>query len=527
MRGELGDARLCQPYYRPVAKKRLQSPVIVDGDIREEKVAELLALEAEYPELDFKRMIDLGSPGGPVELAKDIGAMQVLGGYILVGADDRGRIADDMDQVDLRPFDQASLQQKMLKYLPHPGGCAFFRITGAYAKDDGTVKTVFEEGEVFWRDGTSSTRMNQEGLEEVIERRVERAKDDWMAEQQEIRRREREDLESARQGRELGEGPLGSVDLDLPARELSLTALDLIRRDDEIALQHLINDAVRRAQTIIDQEGDVESNLADVLDKLICLAATLLEYDQEPWFDKVIAILVQIYGMKVTTDQVRMYGYSGNIPSTEIPPRVWLAILERVFALGGLAVRLEKWTAIKKLTLQLPDVIAANDYDQNWLRHGLTMASRARQFEREAEQLSLLSLAKTKAADLECLRSDGVGPEDDVLLTSIAQFDLLSNVTAIDAAVDLDAGRVFYPNFARVYQERVQPIANRLVSDPTLRAAIFRHDDDRLATALNEIGEIAKSEGWRYDGFHGWDGTPVGEFIAEHLPRDDVPYRSN
>ena len=538
------------PYDRPVPNRILQSPVILDGDISEEKIADLLGLEAEHPELDFKRSIDISSSHGAVELAKDLGAMQVLGGYILLGADDRGQLTGDMDEVDLRPFDQASLQTKMLKYLPrpldlrtntveranpgedekhkviaifvgpHPGGCAFFEVHGTYEKSDGTTKKVFMAGDVFWRDGTSSTRMNQAGLEEVIEQRVERAKDEWMAEQQEIRRRERQDLQAAREGRELGEGPLGSVSLDLPTKELSLTVLDLIRRNDAIALRHLLNDSLRRARAILDQEGDIEANLSDLLSKLVCLAAALLEHDQETWFREVLAILVQIYGMPVTEDQVRSFGYSTEISPEEVAPRVWLAVIERVFGLGGLAVRLKKWAAVRQLTLQLPDVVEAVGYDRNWLRHALTMASRARHFEREDQQLSLLTLARNRAVELECLRSDGIAEDDDELLTSIAEFDFLSNVAAIDVSIGMKPGRAYYPNFARFYQERIQGAANRLVSNQAMKTALWSRSNDQLAVALMEIGERAHSEGWRYDGFDSWGETPVGKFIAQHHPGD-------
>jgi hypothetical protein len=532
-------------------RRLLQSPVVVDGQVTEEKVAELLALETEYPELDFKRVIDLSAAAGSIEIAKDVAAMQILGGYILGGVDDRGRVTGEMDDADLRLFDQASLQQKMLRYMdrpldvrsnvveranpgeegkhrvivifvgPNPAGCAFFSCEGTYEKPDGNTKTVFQKGDVFWRDGTRSTRLDQEGFEEIIERRIQRSKREWIAEQQEIRQQEREDRVSAQQGRQMAEGPLGSLNLDLPPRDLGLTALDLIRQDDPIALRHLLNEALARARAILDR-GDVEGSLSELLDKLICLAAVLLEYDQDAWFDQVVDVLVEIYGMPVTEDQVRSFGYSSSISSDEIAPQVWLAILERIFALGGFAVRRKKWRAIRELTVRLPDVIKAVGYDRNWLRHGLTMASRAQHFEREDQTLSLLTLARNRAAELDCLRLDRANPDDDALLTSIVEFDFLSNVSAIDGSFGLKAGRVYYPNFARFYQDRVQGIANRLVTDPGLRAAIFTHSDADLAAALSDIGKKAESEGWRFDGFDGWEDTPVEGFIEAHGKSSDL-----
>ena len=63
------------------------SPVVVDGVVSDEKLSELLALQTEYPELDLKATIDLTSTRDVVELAKDVGAMQVGGGYIVIGVD--------------------------------------------------------------------------------------------------------------------------------------------------------------------------------------------------------------------------------------------------------------------------------------------------------------------------------------------------------------------------------------------------------------------------------------------------------
>src|SRR4051794_34854076 len=98
----------------------MRSPVVVDGIVSEEKFAELLALQAEYPELDHKETIDLSTTAGVVELAKDIGAMRVGGGYIVGAADGNGRLTGLRDGADPRPFDEANLKPKLLRYLSEP-----------------------------------------------------------------------------------------------------------------------------------------------------------------------------------------------------------------------------------------------------------------------------------------------------------------------------------------------------------------------------------------------------------------------
>jgi hypothetical protein len=525
-----------------VAINALRSPVVVDGVLSDEKLAELLAFQTEYPELDYKTTIDLGSTAGKVELAKDVGAMQVRGGYIIGGVDNGGALTGQLDGVDPRPFDEANLVPALLRWLPeplelrtrvaerdghvvaviyigrHPSGCAFFRADGTYMRSGREIVT-FRAGDVFWRDGTRSVRLTQQGLEEVIDRRIADAKSHWLEEQRELRRRERADLEAAYEGRQLTEAPLGSVSLDLESGALPLAALELLRRGDTIALLHLLNDAAGRARHLIERD-EIESGLGDLLDKLVCLAATFLEYEQGQWLDRVVATLTRIYSMPIGEGDVERFGYSSRIASSEKAPRVWLLVIERVFGLGALAVRRANWTAVRSLTLQRPERLT--DYDANWLRHALTMASRAQHLREprsdgETLEVSLLSLARNDVVRLNCLRADGLTPDDDQITTSLAQFDVLSNVVAIDGAADTH-GRVFYSNFARFRQSRVQPAVDRLLADPDMRRTLFTGSDEDLAVALAAIGERAQKEGWRFDGFEGWDQTPVGDFIVQHLP---------
>jgi hypothetical protein len=529
-----------------VSTDPLASPVVVDGVVSDEKLSELLALQAEYPELDYKATIDLSTTAGLVELAKDVGAMRVRGGYLLGGVDSQGKLTGLLDGADPRPFDEANLVPKLLRYLstplelrtnvierdghkvlvicalPSPLGCTFCCADGMYTKDDKEV-VVFRKGDVFWRDGTRSVRITQEGLEDVIRRRISTEKEAWIREQQEIRRRERAELEEAYGTRRLGEGPLGAVNLDLDTRELNLAALDLIRRDDTVALRHLLHDSLARARALVERD-DVEDGIAELLDKLTCLAATFMAYGQQHWFEQLVALLVQIYSIPLAKGDARRFGYSAQIPTDETAPRVWLVVIERVYALGALAARLQDWESVRALTLQLPEPLIEDGYEANWLRHALTMASRAQQFEQrgDGQQVSLLSLARAVMGRLECLRPDGLSSEDDALLTSLAQFDVLSNVVAVGDAKTVE-GRVFYSNFARFRQARMQRIVERLISDPQMRKTLFPMDDADLAIALNEIGRRARQEGVRYDGFQGWEGTAVDDFIRAHLPEPPSP----
>jgi hypothetical protein len=520
-------------------------------------------LGAEYPELDFKSNIDPREKMGEVRLAKHVGAMRVHGGYIVLGVDDRGNSTGAMDDIDPRTFDEANLAPKLLRYLedvgvrvqafelggrrifllcvlPSPTGCTFFKADGKYLRD-GKEVVVFREGDVFWRDGTRSVRIRKAGFEKLIETRVQGAKDQWLREQHQIRRREVEldeidgpkvvgSSEDEVTEAERGDGrpPLEGLTLDREPSDLGRLVLELARDGDEVGFVYLMNQAVGRAQAVTEAE-DLDSGLADLLDRLTCMAAVLLTHNQNEWFDRVIDAFVRIYASGFADGDARRFGYSTHIAPEEVGPRVWLAVIERIFALGGLAVRQEEWDAVRTLTLQLPKPLEEDGYDKNWLRHALTMAARADHLREERDdgrkvELSLLSLARVVTARLDCLRPDGIRSDGDAIFTDLAQFDLLSNLIAIDDVEEAE-GRIFYPNFARFRQDRIQPIADRLVADLDFRSQLLRNGDEVLAKGLREVGERAASEGWRFDGFDGWTHTSVAEFIAGHLPPADDPKR--
>jgi Putative DNA-binding domain len=520
--------------------------VVVDGDLSDEKLSDLISRRTEYPELDYKATVDLSSQDKRelLELVKDIGAMQVRGGYILVGVDDNGSITGSMNEVDTRPFDEASLTSKVARYLtgplaissrvtkregqvvvaicvkPHPDGCSFFKVDGEYGVDGDRV-CVFHEGDAYCRIGTKSTRLTQHGFEEIFERRLARAKREWIEEQAVLRRDEITELQAATRNSDLASAPLGSVTLDMATSDLTLACLEFLRRNDRIALQHLLNDGLKRSRLFFGN-GDLVG-IDDLLDTLVCLAATFLSYDEGVWLDRLIKVLVRIYGLPFEETDPKVFGYSSRLDPADLAPKLWLTILQRVFALGALAVREERWAAVHALVTQLPTKLAEDGYEVNWLRHGITMASRADQLKEEdddgrVKSLSLLSLAKGTIEHLACLHPDLNETDADPMFTSLAQFDFLFNVVAIGDAESID-GKAFYPSFARLRQERIQPTAERLLKDTEMKTALFPDDDQLLAIALGQIGQRASHEGWAYDGFDGWGDSPVGKFIETHASK--------
>jgi hypothetical protein len=376
----------------------------------------------------------------------------------------------------------------------------------------------FRAGDVFWRDGTRSVRINQQGFEEIVRQRIEREKADWLREHQELRRDEFEQLQGAYESRRIADAPLGALGLDVDTGTLINGALELLRRGDTVALEHLFREAVRRARSLYEQD-DFETELGDIVDKITCLAATFLGYGQIDLFNRAVSVLADIYKIAIDV-RAQALDYSTRIDPADKAPRLWLLVMRRVFALGALAVRLRIWEAVRTLTLQRPGELS--DYYNDWLRHALTMAVRGghlHQQEQGQPVVNLLSLARLDVERLDCLRDDGVASDDEAVLNSLVQFDLLSNLVSIADANRADSA-VFYTNFAPFRTERVEPIVERVLDDADMRNVIFPLDDADLAQALTAIGQMAQQEGARYGGFWGWDRSRVEDWIREHLPAE-------
>ncbi len=397
---------------------------------------------------------------------------------------------------------------------PHPSGCAVFQTDRQYARGKETV-IRFRAGEIFWRDGTRSVRISQQGFEGIVRKRIEREKGDWLREHQELRRDEFEQLQAAYESRRISEAPLGALGLDVDTDTLINGVLELLRRGDTIALEHLFREAVRRARPIFGQE-DFETELGDVVDKLACLAATFLSYDQSALFNRAVAVLAEIYNLGMGP-QARAMDFATRIDPGARAPRLWLLVMRRVFGLGALAVRLQRWDAVRTLTLQRPQGL--DDHYNSWIRHALTMGVRGGHLHQQGPGepvVNLLSLARLDVDRLACLRDDGVAGDDEEVLNSLVQFDILSSLVSI-----ADAGRadtaVFYTNFAPFRSDRVEPIVERLLADAEMRSVIFPLADSPLAQALQAIARMAYEEGARYGGFWGFDTSNVEDWIRQHL----------
>ena len=176
--------------------------VIVEPLVSEEKLRQLLDEQAESASLDYKSECDLREKADVVEFAKDIGAMQIDGGFLVIGADNRGRPTNKVTSGHAKLFDEAALRAKLRKWIPdqvdlmsavheiegspivlvfvgaNREGLAVFAADGQYVVE-GRQVTAFRKGDVFARHGTASEPWNQGDIARVFERIIARRKEEW------------------------------------------------------------------------------------------------------------------------------------------------------------------------------------------------------------------------------------------------------------------------------------------------------------------------------------------------------------
>jgi hypothetical protein len=214
--------------------------VFPSSSVNEQQLHALLAEQAESASLEYVGDCDLANRRDIVELASEVGAMGAAGGYIVVGVDDHGRPASRLDARKAKLFDDASLRDKLGKYLPgsvdlrtgrhlsgetwavvihvprHPDGAAVFIAEGTF-EENGRPITAFRAGEFFVRHGSKSERPTQEDIARLRRDAVEDTRQ-WLQQIQrvedavaEIGRVANEEAPSSRDGRLAGFGVVSRV----------------------------------------------------------------------------------------------------------------------------------------------------------------------------------------------------------------------------------------------------------------------------------------------------------------------------
>ena len=505
---------------------------VVEPRINREKLDELLDLGAEHANLDFKETCDLGKKADKVEIAKDIGAMQFDGGFIVIGADSSGTLTGKLTPAQAAMFDEARLRSILAKWIdppldllvgvhdvvgrfavviyvgPSSAGACVFAVDGQYEDPPGRPHTAFRQGDVFVRDGSQSRRWQQADIDRFRAKIRASEKEGW-------RRDFASDLESVVRGGSnavtLARGPASALTWQLDETTFEQTVVEQLRHDDDIPLRLFLDSAVADADRLY-LRGE-QDEIATLLDRLTCLLALTVRLGLRDWIDRLIGVLVEVYSLTFDGN-----GSPRRIAGNIEPSWLQLAVIERMMAVGALAVRRADWHSVRSLVLQTPSNILRDTYT-NWIRHAQVMAARAGYLEQVDNQgrksdVGLLSTVMAAADRLACVRS-GLPEGDERLLTSVVQFDFLAMMTVL-AWTPSDKDFTYYPSFGRYYSYRIEPTVARLITDRPMRAEIYPGTDEQLAEDLNLALNMAVREGVRFGGGRSFTDPIVTQFLQTY-----------
>jgi hypothetical protein len=303
------------------------------------------------------------------------------------------------------------------------------------------------------------------------------------------------------------------MQLQLDEGEFVALILSALDTNQQSRVRQLIQLAARESARLVDADASWPA-LTNMLDKLTCATATFMNHDEPEWASRAIEALVRVYERGFDSNGFRKSSVGvGSIG----PAELWYAMLERILALGALAVRLKLWSQVAELALQRPDGYDFRDYN-NWMRHAVTESARANLFRIDVngqpQDQSALVVAREYCVTHESLTPDLAPEDDDRLLTSLCQFDFLACLAAIVKANSL-SGSNFYPNFGRFHTDRAEPVVRLLLSDQSLREAIAAVPDDDLAILLKGLSDTAARESFRFNGWRGFADPTILDWFAK------------
>jgi hypothetical protein len=296
-----------------------------------------------------------------------------------------------------------------------------------------------------------------------------------------------------------------AISWQLDADDYNQRVVDLLRQRDDIPLRQLLFELPGRAASLL---GNRDSGtLNTLLDRLASTGGLAIQFGRQWWLERVVETFVAIYEMGFDAS-----GYERGDQATVL---LWLEMVARVHALGGLAVRLRDWPAVRSLADQHPEGDSLRYDFGSWLQHAPVMAARANLLDGSGEkETGIIARANHIARTVKALHPDR-SPDSETILSSICQFDVLGCLAVVAGRQNLAPGN-FFPSFARYRSQRSEPAFRQIISDPEMRREIFRGDDRLLADALSEILRYASKEAFWYPSWDGIHDPVVTSFIAEH-----------
>lgn len=191
----------------------------------------------------------------------------------------------------------------------------------------------------------------------------------------------------------------------------------------------------------------------------------------------------------------------------ELQAMRWYGLATRVYLLGATCLAQKAFGVMPELVLQQPNPLRNGRF---WLRDTVTALARLKRFEKQSLIGPISDYVMERPVFSRRFHSN-----NDVVVSSLCQFDFLQCVMSVLAADDLHA---CYPNFGGFFKERTEPVIVDLVTHGKAREAVPNVDDTTLASVILELDKLAGREFFSYAGWIAgdWDDSRVPAFLAEH-----------
>lgn len=500
--------------------------IVPDGRTDLEKLKELLG-NPEQTHLDLKASVDLSSPSDKLKFVKDAVAMasRPEGGYILVGVDDDGNpcapigTIEDRAQYDgsrvgalIRGYVEASVHaiveiheldshEIVVIYVHNPDGLPIpFNKAGEHPNPNAGGKdvTVFRKGEIFVREGPENVPIRYAHWADLLASYA----DDIRAHANETALSMLREVLAGGSGQP---GDTGGVPLlmDMDETTFTATAIRLLETGRDVRLRQFLRTVYPSSAGAVDL-----SAFSDVLDHWTIFCAQALNFDRADLVDDATDTLVEVYESLGVDDDAN---------------RRRLVVVERIYIVGSLAVRLKSWDALRSLVLR---PVPGNSYEpdyvySSWIRAAQVYASRAGLTD-DRRGGNLLSAARELMVEHPAMRPDlpdGAIPQEvthsDSALNSLCQFDFTYCLVVRILGTGRSTG---YPSSAAFDEDRVTPITRLLVSDRSMRHRLLPDATDaEIGAAVEATYEVAIRESANTYGGR-WSSMPasVDAFVANH-----------
>lgn len=517
-------------------------PFACDGAIGEEKLYELLAVGGEYPALDYKRELDLGSPAKKLDFIKDCAAMMNLprGGYIVVGAEDDGKPAIGFSPPTKEMFDSAQLVQAVKGYVDgaidiraqvhtvsingQPSCLAVIYVVPpadgfpAVIFKDGTspgpsgrqARVHFRAGTVYTRVGTTNALVRHQEWSRVLHRFKDLQRADARADVDALLHRFVQMM-----GPTPATGPI-PPDLDMDSATFTEAVRSTLDAKSHPVIKRFLGSAKVSYRTSPDSERK-----SHVLNRIAAVASEAVLMDDLKAVSQVVDTLFDLYKSHLTSP-TRTSG------TAEAPAR-WLEIILRVMAIGSMAIREGMYHAIPTLTLR--SIGDATYAYHSWIRHGLTMASRERLLADTHGAPwggGLIGMTVEVVMENPELRPDipNQATESDAadqVLDSLCQFDLLWCFLSLASDQGRNPSAAAYPSCSAYNEHRASPALMLIDNDSDIRRAIFGDiKDGDIADSIVNVLEMARKQSWNFGGYwRGADELPLNGFTRKHARPQD------